>query len=476
VTLQAPWQKDKKVFRWLCWSWIGTENSVDIQRRRELAAVVQLPPGYSLAFVPQDAVVLPLHANDDGEVQPLSVAGANSPLPSHRNPIAKLYATLSDRLRSIVAKLRLTQTDSQEPASKSDDIRIAPSSDIFSSISGVAQLIFGLSTLYETAGPQVNRFGYAAFGLTVLPYLIMSIINTAATFFTPTYTSMYLVHSETMDEALGHPSARFEGTVGRIPKSSASLDDYPEPAPDYTQADFILRMLPLALPKEVPFEVVLEKEKPTKDLGNMPTASRFVWAAQGISLCFSEEPAQAIAHQRWLIGIPGHPPIARRLCLKGRAWPPSEEGRQNSEDTPLMWTTVTRLLMSLICFLPIGLLTHFRAGDSSIAERVITMSWLATGFVGLAGLGIMKAMSSSSAVFFFSLSLSLAQWDPSAPAAADGSLEAGTRPRSESRAGYTRFSWQIEAFACMLCSAPAIAGFVIVGLMFSSFGTCTQLS
>jgi hypothetical protein len=89
VTLQAPWQKDKKVFRWLCWSWIGTENSVDIQRRRELAAVVQLPPGYSLAFVPQDAVVLPLHANDDGEVQPLSVTGANSPLPSHRNPIAK---------------------------------------------------------------------------------------------------------------------------------------------------------------------------------------------------------------------------------------------------------------------------------------------------------------------------------------------------------------------------------------------------
>jgi hypothetical protein len=491
VTLPAPWQKEKEIFRWFCWAWIGTETSVDIHRRRELAAVVQLPPGYSLAFVPQDAVVLPLHADGDDEIQgesnrrdlhertgrQSSASGAERLSPPCKKPVVTFLAGLPARWRGILASFRPTQIDRQVPASEGQDVRIAPSSDIFSSIAGVAQLTFGLSTLFETTGPQVNRFGYAAFGLTVLPYLIMSIINTTAIFFTPTYSSMYLVHSEIMDEALGHPGAHFEGTVGRIPKGSTSLDDYPEPVPDYNQADLVLQYSALAWPKEVDRELVLDKEHPTIDPSDMPTASRYIWDLQGLSLYFSTEPLQGTLHQRWLIAIPSHPPIARRLCLKGQAWPPSDEGLENSKNTPLLWTSATRLLVSLICFLPLGLLTHFHAGESSVAERVITMSWLATGFVGLAGLGIMKVMGSGSATMFYALLHSMKLWDPPAHSAAgEDSLEHGVRPVSESKAGFTRLSWQIEAFACLLCSAPAIAGLVIVGLMFSSFGTCTKFS
>ena len=77
-------------------------------------------------------------------------------------------------------------------------------------------------------GDQIQRYGYAAFGLTVMPYPIMSVVNLLGTILTPDYSVIYLVSSEAMDEARRREGSRFEGTVGVIGNnrtSNASFED-----------------------------------------------------------------------------------------------------------------------------------------------------------------------------------------------------------------------------------------------------------
>lgn len=63
---------------------------------------------------------------------------------------------------------------------------------------GLAQTLFGIATLYNTRGDQVERFGYAAFGLTVAPYALMSVLNGIAALCMPNYPSLFLVESRVL--------------------------------------------------------------------------------------------------------------------------------------------------------------------------------------------------------------------------------------------------------------------------------------
>lgn len=69
-------------------------------------------------------------------------------------------------------------------------------------------------------GDQIEKYGYAAFGLTVVPYLIMSIINLFSIMLTPDYPAMYMVHTDIMEEAKRR-QGRFDLVVGKIPETSA---------------------------------------------------------------------------------------------------------------------------------------------------------------------------------------------------------------------------------------------------------------
>lgn len=80
----------------------------------------------------------------------------------------------------------------------------------------VSQLIFASSTLYRTRGDQIARYGYAAFGLTVTQYALMSLLNLLGSLMCPQYPSYYLVESRTMDEARKIAGTVIEGAVGRL--------------------------------------------------------------------------------------------------------------------------------------------------------------------------------------------------------------------------------------------------------------------
>ncbi|KAK2756855.1 nacht domain protein [Colletotrichum kahawae] len=96
-------------------------------------------------------------------------------------------------------------------------------------LASIIQLAFAVSTLYRTRGDQIERYGYAAFGLTVIPYAWMSLINLVGNAICPQYDKIYVVSSRALrDLELARRDGgqdlqtqereqwRVDGTVGRL--------------------------------------------------------------------------------------------------------------------------------------------------------------------------------------------------------------------------------------------------------------------
>jgi hypothetical protein len=79
----------------------------------------------------------------------------------------------------------------------------------------MVQVVYASVTLYRTRGDQLDRYGYAAFGLTVIPYIVMSMVNLLGNLLTPEYPNLYLVRSKEMTEAESQ-GGYFEATIGEV--------------------------------------------------------------------------------------------------------------------------------------------------------------------------------------------------------------------------------------------------------------------
>ena len=64
----------------------------------------------------------------------------------------------------------------------------------------IFQALYASAILYETRGDQTERYGYAAFGLTVAPYLMRSINNLIDPVLSPDYSTLFMVEIEIMKE------------------------------------------------------------------------------------------------------------------------------------------------------------------------------------------------------------------------------------------------------------------------------------
>jgi len=105
-------------------------------------------------------------------------------------------------------------------------VQLSTSNSLLKSAIAIVQLMFACFTLYRTRGGQVENYGYAAFGFTVIPYAIMSVINLTANLLTPEYPTLFMVHSDAMDLATEQQN-EFDGMVGTIvPKDTTSDDDF----------------------------------------------------------------------------------------------------------------------------------------------------------------------------------------------------------------------------------------------------------
>lgn len=132
---------------------------------RKVHGLSELPKGYSLALLPSNAHVVP-----------------NKPY----------------------------QTGHQK------SLTLSSSASIPQSMVAIFQVLYASYTLYKTRGDQLDRYGYAAFGLTVIPYIIMSFLNLLGNLSTPNYPTLYLVGSAELEEAKLQKDAAIDGVVGSV--------------------------------------------------------------------------------------------------------------------------------------------------------------------------------------------------------------------------------------------------------------------
>jgi len=116
----------------------------------------------------------------------------------------------------------------------------------------IVQLLFAVATIYRARGDQISRFGYAAFGLTVIPYALMSLVNLLANLSCPQYPNLYMVRTELMQHILDtfpETEARFTGIVGTVDENPADDTRDQKPAQQWTLPLFLKRVawLPIAL-------------------------------------------------------------------------------------------------------------------------------------------------------------------------------------------------------------------------------------
>lgn len=150
----------------------------------------KLPVGYGLSYVPEDVKVSSRHG-------PRHAAAERSSITT---------ALLDRDLGTFRENLNRTNEPETKVASNGSATRI-----LFS----LAQTISGGVSLYRAQGAQIDRYGYAAFGLTVLPYMVVSVFNFVGSLLTGDYDMVYLVHSSIMDEMVGRGGS-VDGAVGTL--------------------------------------------------------------------------------------------------------------------------------------------------------------------------------------------------------------------------------------------------------------------
>lgn len=74
---------------------------------------------------------------------------------------------------------------------------IAYNHNIVKVLAAIAQIAYASFQLVESSGPQIEKSGYAAYQLTIIPYAIMSLLNLLASLCEPEFPSMFLVRRNT---------------------------------------------------------------------------------------------------------------------------------------------------------------------------------------------------------------------------------------------------------------------------------------
>ncbi|KAF8879455.1 hypothetical protein BD779DRAFT_1150013 [Infundibulicybe gibba] len=282
----------------------------------------------------------------------------------------------------------------------------------------LAQSVYATITLYNSRGDQINRYGYAAFSLTVAPYALMSVINLIGGLLTSTYPTVYLVRSSIMKEAESR-GAYFDGVIGRIEE-------------DPTLASSVGKT----------FEN-LDGGSPEEPVLRIPSCPRF---------------RRVLTHRVFDLSRLRH-------ALTPATAPPSPP-RQRRVQIPIlrkMWSmfSATPICYAIgsIPFAIVGGLSGFRPGESTKTQRVLVLLWL------VIGVGVGTSMSLGFRLMGeFVNRIKNEHTNDYSP---DHTFQVER---------ITRMDYVIIISCIILYSAPAVGGFIIVGKMLSSMGTVFDLA
>ena len=197
----------------------------------------------------------------------------------------------------------------------------------------MVQLVAAIITLYRARGTQLEQYGYAAFGLSVIQYAIMSFINLLGNLICPVYPTLYMLRSEVMDEAEAR-GGRFIGAVGMLVQE----------VPEGTQG-----------------ETLDGSETVRFNVDSKDGESKLFGYENQESFHYSEEGATTITV----------PSLGR--CV-------TYEFRSERWSTIFGWTLLVMTVLGP--YIIIAALTKFKAQKSTSVQRGFMMSWLVVGQVG----------------------------------------------------------------------------------------------
>lgn len=325
------------------------------KRHRKVHGRVLIPEGYCLAYVPSDAEIL----------------SCSSQTPS---------------------------TDSPSHPS----VSISCSYSMPKAVIAVVQTLYAAITLYNTKGNQIQVYGYAAFGLTVTPYIIMSIVNFVAQVATPDYPALFLVRSDVMNEA-ERRGGIFDGVVGRLAE-----DDLVHPDPRCHVGVFRMGNTSPQTYHITPYDSASGGSFSRNEDGSEGNQNQNRNAEALLAQLYRPKSGTPTGHaneiEEWIF-IPSCNKFRRtRVILDDTTSAPedskkfltrSEEndvadsgyrGDNKTKRGPWRWISFwASLALSYVSIFIIGYLSSFSDGKSTLAQRCWTMSWLAVG-IGLSPL------------------------------------------------------------------------------------------
>ena len=158
-------------------------NAIVNHERLKLQGYCELVPGYALCYIPPDMKVYPRYT--------------------------------SRRMTGSACRHPLNNMASGPENDNSAVTRIASAHNVPRVLFSIGQTVSGGYALYKARGPQIERYGFAAFGLTVIPYILISIVNFFGALLTSEYETIFLVHSSIMDEMIER-GGRSDGVVGTM--------------------------------------------------------------------------------------------------------------------------------------------------------------------------------------------------------------------------------------------------------------------
>ena len=321
-----------------------------------------------------------------------------------------------------------------EQNDKPPTIQLSTNFNVPKALIAITQLIYASVTLYKSRGDQIERYGYAAFGLSVIPYLIMSFMNLAGNVLTPDYPKAYLVHSTIMDEAKQCPGARFEGVVGTIEPPPYSLNASQGGSEEAAEDSVIVGHVTNHNANDTS-EAILETNSEGRLLllrGNNCPAEEVVFDTSYKKNC---------------------PERTRRFPITVAAGP-NPTGENSSALLEFLRLRCGSLFVGCLAIFINAGMTHFKPGGSTPAQRACMMIWLTVGIAWGLNAGSNSLRGDSDVDRF--------HW----------------------RVMNSSIPWTIARLAFLLvltlivfvCAfAPCIGGFVVVVQMLSEYGSCNRI-
>ncbi|KAH9836242.1 uncharacterized protein C8Q71DRAFT_848476 [Rhodofomes roseus] len=263
-------------------------------------------------------------------------------------------------------------------------LKIHHPSGITNVILSIFQIVFAIFTLYFTPSDQIPRWGYAAYGLSVFPYALMSVMNLLCAAFVGGYASGHVLRTPILEESLkrgglyaqvGNDTwVRYDGLVGTVRRtgslppvlSSQPLPPTNEDAVQHAAGEPIFDDTQIGKTGRGSYEAVKMRMKPDGDMKRLFVTVKGAKEPREYHLV-TEDKGDAQTTRFTLSALSHDGPIPEEKLNEHQAITPREA-----------WTIACLFIIALVS--PHALiysLTGFHPNGSTVAQRGWMMSWLA---------------------------------------------------------------------------------------------------